>query len=827
MDYINNLLNGLLTPLSDDDQDFVKGYWDVILKTMLSPNQRKLEADLSYDILTTQTYTKSFYESFVPVTETVTYAVTTLPLTLPRNLYDLQVTGPTYKKYDTVTLPCKIDNATNVVTDNPRVVVDGNILLGEGTCEVMYDTNVVTEYAYSSITGVFTSPRNVTQIVASKGNSTTEILMVPFEMFRNRVIYCPSINLQHAVVGQSVTIQGRVDTIASIVDNHRFTTTQAHCGAGQTGILQIDLYPYAYATEWEDIPEFENGWRRDIDYKMFDGKICFYTSVTEPMIAKRMYNKNTDLYDRFVKHLEVLPEDENLYRPYWRSIFTNNMEAYLYAAIGYPYILPEMGNMRVHNIEYMRQDAKHTIAFTYDPDNLCRMTTEYAYFEGIENGILLSNGQFLKILHHVTETEVEVERPLIEGTLEGYAAHFTISAISLEDENGLIVHFRVPPHEFPLVKIDDIVPAWTPLVTGLKVFDRTENTRYEIYESADRFVVDDAVAVPSDANILLKNNTFVIMSSEPLNVPENILRFLMPSWAQYHKIDQRSDVISFSDMATTSVVASVVFKKFLPTEVVPYTPLLPAAPYLVHQALIDPYMPMEFLGTYAVINPLEITNLRWLSGAALDITGFSDISMVIEAFGVNPAAQAAVGAGYVAITPGAAKLIIDPASPVFPTPGANIHFSFVLPLKIISADFTASRRGECEDLLGAGELVARVHNGNQMYFMNAWEDCDFYVPAIYAFTDIGFSDETGGAFEWNATNGTEISVDQLIGTDFERLGVRPYMTYVHNTDVLQVASFDDYGQPVLSAVPVHGILASDFGFYCFVTEKDDGTIRKN
>jgi hypothetical protein len=827
MDYINDLLSGLLTPLNEDDQAFVKGYWDVVLKTMLSPNQRKLEADLSYDILTTQTYTKSFYESFVPVAETVTYTVKTLPLTLPRNLYDLKVTGPTYKKYDTVTLPCKIDDATNVVTDNPDVIVDGNILLGEGTCEVMYDTNVILDYTYSTLTGVFDSTKNVTQVVASKGDSTTEILVTPFEMFHDRVVYCPHITLKHAKVGQSVTIQGRVDTIASIIDNHRFTTTRAHCAPGRTGTLKIDLYPYAYATEWEDIPEFDNGWVRDVDYKMFDGKICFPEPVTEPIIAKRVFNKNRDLYDRFMKHLYVRPEDESLYLPFWRSIFTNNMEAFLYAAIGYPYILPEMGDMRVHNIEHMRKDIKHTTSFTYDPDNMCRVTVPDAYFDGTENAVLLEDGQFLKILHHVTETEVEVERPLITGTQDGYAAHFTISSLTLEDENGLLVYFRVPPHEFPIVKVGDIIPPWTPLVTGLKVFDRTENSRYEVYESTDRFVVDDGVAVPSDANILLKNNTFVIMSSEPLNVSENILRFLMPSWAQYHKIDQRSDVVSFSDISTTSVVASLVFKKFLPTEVLLYTPTIAPTPYLVHQAMIDPYMPMEFLGTYDVMNPLEITDLKWLSGAPLDISGFTDISRVIEAFGVDPASHAAVAGVHIDVTSGADKLIIDPGTAVWPTPGIDVHFSFVLPLKIISADFTASRGGECQDLMSAGELVERVHNGNQMYFLNSWADCDFYLPAIYSFTDIGISDETGGAFEWVATNGTGITADKLVGTDFERLGVRPYMTYVHNTDILQVASFDDYGQPVLSAVPVHGILASDFGFYCFVAEKDDGTIRKN
>jgi len=824
MDYINSLLGGLLAPLGEDDQTFIKEYWNTILKTLMTPNQRKLESDLSYDVLTTQPYTKTFYESFVPVTETVTYSVTTLPVTLPRNLYGLVVTGPTYRQYATVTLPCKIDNATNVVVDNPRVIVDGNILLGEGTCEAMYDTNVVTEYTYSAVTGVFTSTRAVTKIVATKGNSTTEYITANFEMLRGRVVYCPGINLKRAVVGQAVKIQSRWDTITSIIDNHRFTTAHAHCGMGGTGTMQIDLYPYVYATTFDDIPEFENGWLRDIDFRMVSGKICFFEPVIDPIIAKRMYQKNTAVYDRFMKHLAVLPKDDALYRPYWRSIFTNDMEAFLYAAIGYPYTLPEMGSMRVNNVEYMRQDNKYSASFSYVQG---RVTTSEDYFDGYENAILLDDGQFLKIIRHVTQQEVEVERAIITGTQTGYAAKFTVSSIAMEDENGLVLYFPVPPHEFPRVKVGDIVPAWTPLVTGLKVFDRTENDHYEIYEGATRFLVTPTSTVPADADILLKNNTFVIMCSEEINIPENILRFLMPVWAQYHKIDQRSDMISFTDLATTSIVASVVFGKFLPTEIAAHTPLVPAVPYLVHQAMIDPYMPMEFLGTF--IGPLvpEITNLKWLSGAPLDISGFSDISRIIEAFGVNPASQVFITGSHIDVSPGAAKLIINPATAVWPTIGADIHFSFVLPLKIIAADFTASRRGECQDAFGGGETVDRAHNGNQMFFTNEWVDCDFYVPAINSFTDLGFSDETGGSFQWSATDGTEVSVDQLIGTDFERLGVRPYMTYVHSTDVLQVAGFDDYGQPVLSAVPVHGILASDFGFYCFVAEKDDGTIRKN
>jgi hypothetical protein len=827
MDAIYNLLKGLLEPLNEDDQEFVKEYWSAILKTILTPNQRKLEADLSYDILTTQSYSKSFYESFVPTYREVSYNVTSGSTNLPRNLYDLVVRGPEYDVYETVTLPCKIENATDIVCGNRNVIIDGNILLGDGECDVSYKTTLVSGYSYSSATGVFTCASPVTTVTAKQGNGTPENVVTHFEILAGRIVYCPEISLKRCVVGQKVIIQNKEDTITEIIDNHRFRTLHAHGPGGSKGVMEIDLFPYAYSCQFDDIPEFESGWTRNIDYRFTSsGDICFFEPVTTPIIAKRSYVKNNDIYDRFIRHLAVRPDDDGLYLPFWRSIFTNDMEIFLYAAAGYPYILFEMGNMRVAAIDYMSSDAKHVITFAHEEDYPCRVTTDEPYFDGTETAILLDNGQFLKISRRITEYEVEVERPLFDESETGIAGRFNVSSISMEDKNGLVVHFRVPPGEVPLVKVDDVCAPWTELVSGVRVFDSTENYRYNSYEGTDRFVVDDGVSVPSDSDVLLEPATFVIFYPDQLTVTDTILRFLMPVWAQYHKMDQRSDLISFSDMASFSTVASVVFGKFLPFDVTSYVPTLPVVPYLVHQAMIDPYMPMEFLGTYDGITP-EITNLKWLSGAALDISVYSDLYRVIEAFGVNPASQAAITGIHIDVTAGAAKLLIDPLTAVWPTAAVDVHFSFVAPLKMISADFTASRRGECQDALTNGEGVDRVFNGNQMYFLEEWVDCDTYVPAINSFTDVAISDETGGAFEWSATDGTQVSVNKLIDTDFERFGVRSGMTYVHNTDILQVLDFDDYGQPELSGIPVHAILAADFGFYCFVARKDDGTIRKN
>jgi hypothetical protein len=827
MDTLYSLLNGLLQPLNEDDQEFVKEYWNAILKTMLTPYQRKLEADLSYNILTTQPYTKSFYESFVPSHADVSFNITSTSTNLPRNLYDLVVYGAEYDVYETVTLPCKIENATDIVCGDPSVVIDGNILLGDGPCDISYKTNIITDYTYSSVTGVFSHTGNVTRVTAKQGNGTPENIRTKCETMTGRVIYVPSITLKHAKVGQKVVVHGKEDTIAEVIDNHRFRTSHAHASAGTTCVLEIDLYPYAYVCDFDDIPEFENGWIRDIDYRFTTvGDICFCEPISESIIAKRSYVKNNDIYDRFIKHLEAKPDSEDLYLPFWRSIFTNDLEIFLYATAGYPYILFEMGNMRMSSVDYMSVDVKHSTTFTHEEDTPCKVTTEEPYFDGTELAILLDNGQFLKISRHITEHEIEVERPLFEGEEVGVAGRFTVSSMSMEDENGLVVHFRVPPGEFPLVKVGDVCEPWTELVSGVRVFDSSENYRYNSYEGTERFVVDSGVAVPSDSDVLLEPATFVIFYPEQLTVTDTILRFLMPVWAQYHKVDQRSDLISISDMASFSSVASVVFGKFLPFDVSSFVPALPVVPYLVHQAMIDPYMPMEFLGTYDGMTP-EITNLKWLSGAALDISGFSDLYRVIEAFGVNPASQTAITGVHIDVTAGAAKLLIDPLTAVWPSVGVDVHFSFVAPLKMISADFTASRRGECQDALTNGEGIDRVFNGNQMYFLEEWVDCDTYIPAINSFTDIALSDETGGAFEWSATDGTQVSANQLIDTDFERLGVRSGMTYVHNTDILQVLDFDDYGQPELSGVPVHAILAADFGFYCFVARKDDGTIRKN
>lgn len=826
MDAIYNLLQGLLAPLNENDQEFVKAYWDTILKSMLTPNQRKLEADLSYNILSTQPYTKSFYESFVPTANTVTYNVSANSATLPRNLYDLVVRGETYRVYETITLPCRVENATNISCEDPSVIIDGSILLGDGQTDIAYDTDIISDYTYSSITGTISSSSLISTVTASQGDANMEYLRVPFEMHVDGIVYCTSVTLKHAQIGQPVKINSRWDTIAQIYDNHRFKPSHAHGAPGTTGMLEIDLFPYAYATEFDDVPEFENGWLKDIDFKLFDGKICFYEPVRESIIAKRSYAKNNDMYGRFMKHMAVIPSDENLYRPYWRSVFTNDMEIFLYACAGYPYTLFEMGDMRVNSLDYMSQDVKHEVTFTHDEDFPCRVTTDDVYFDGTENAILLNNGQFLKITRHVTDSEVEVERSLFEGDELGVAGRYSASSIEMEDENGLTLYFKVPTGELPLVKVGDVCPPWTMLVSGIRVFDSTENYKYDLYQGTERFVVDDGVAVPSDYTTLLGPATFVIFYPDELTVTDNILRFLMPVWSQYHKIDQRSDLISIRDMSSISTVASVVFGKFLPSEISSIVPSIAATPYLVHLAMIDPYMPMEFLGTYDGINP-EITDLKWLSGAPLDISGFTGITRVIEAFGVNPAAHSAITGTHIDVTPGAAKLLIDPLTAVWPSVAVDVHFSFVAPLKIISADFTAARGGECQDALSNGEQADRVHNGNQMFFMEEWSDCDLYIPAINAFTDVGISDETGGAFEWSATDGTEVSVNQLIGTDFNRIGVRPLMTYVHSTDILQVSSFDDYGQPVLSAVPVHGILAAEFGFYCFVAEKDDGTIRKN
>lgn len=819
MDNIYNLLQGLLKPLGEEDQAFVKSYWDVILKCMLTPYQHKIEADLSYDILTTQTQTKTFYESFIPVANDVHYNITSLPVTLPYSIYDLKCYGDEYTVTESMALPVRIFGATNISCDCPNVVIDGDRVIGEGTWTVMYTTNEVTDFTF--VNGVLDGPTPIHDVDAKQGTGSLCRFNVVCEILMNKGVFCESINTKYMTVGMGVVISGHAHEIAEIVDAHKFRTVALVALPGTHQTLEIDLYPYSYATDIDDIRLFRDGKRKDVDFVMRNGSIAFPTPQRDPMITERAYRNNTDVLDRFMHHLATYPDDESLWLPYWRSIFTNQIDIFLYAAIGYPYTLPEMGDMRVVNIEYSVSDKKHETAFTnYEAND--QITTAASYFDGNENGIVLTDGTLLKIVRGITDDRVELFRVPFAETAVGFAANIVVSSIGLEDEYGKVTYFPVPAGQFPLFKIGDFVTPWSMLVTGLKVFDRTERDDYTDFEGIDKFKEDPTGGAPADALDLLAMNTFVILSDETISVTDNIMKFLIGAWTQWHMLDGRGDSIGIRDISAVGAVASLVFRKFLPWEIVNIVSAFNVLPRMQHQALIEPDMPLEFLGDYDGITQ-EITNLTWTDGITpLDITLWPNVDKVSEAFGTNLDSELAAG-GEIVIFPGAGKLIINTMlTGVYPSVGVGIHFSFLKALKATSVDVYMDKGGI---FWGSGEEVARGYNGTKAYFVIEQDAFTEYTPSIYSLSDLAFADEI--KFEYSATNGTRVVGALLADTDFKRLGVRAGMTFVHIDDILEVASFDEWGQPTLSPASAYGTLSSDFGFYCFVARSNDGTISKN
>lgn len=818
---IETIFKDLLRPLSDEDKAFVLAYWDLIIKTLLTPYQRNLEKELSYNILSTPENQKFFYHSFVPKTIDVEFHVNAKEFILPNNCYEVVCYGDEYQKYETVTLPCRIDDAYDIVANKQDVVIDGNILLGEGECAVSYKTRVI---PFVQDGQKIISERIIRTVKAKKGDGTPTLVETEYESLYDKVIYCPKINIKHAKPGTRVWIGSRQDTIKQVIDNHRFLPNGAHGPAGTTGRLKIELFPYAYKIDFDYIPEFEGNRRNGVDYQIKNKTISFPEPVLEPLIAPRAYQYSDEQFQRFLRHLGVVPEEKELYKPFWHAVFTNKLDTFLYASIGYPYVPFEFGKIKMKEIEYSEKNKKPDIRFSYRNH---RVLTTTPYFDGYENAILSQDGQFYKIIRHTSETEVEVER-LLSGSGEfiGCAAEYKVDAFSFENQFGRVLWIKVPARQFPLYKPEDVVETWSPLVTGVWVFDRTENESYKDYEGYKKFLVSGDTP-PENYQDLLQFHTFIILSDELINIPDNLIRYVIPAWTQYHIKDNLYDRVSIRETADISSIASLVFGRFLPSEIISID-LGNITPMFSNSGLVDPLMPMTFLGDYNPIVANAITNLRWPTGEPLDISNFEYdlILYVVQDFGTDPATEIAPDSPrLIQVAPSGNILLITGSN--VPDTGTNLSFSFVASLNVSHLSNTFEVGGVfLGDFIAADNIVKRVYNATHAFLTEPYNGSSEYIPSVYRVGEIGIWDENN-ILRWEATNGTRIVDNELLDTDFYRLGVRHQMIFVHKTDILPVTGFDEHGQVLLSASPVYDILSEPFGFYCFVARSHDGTIEKN
>lgn len=792
---MESFFESLLTPFSDNDKKFIRGYWQILRKVLLNANIRMDEIELSDSVFYAQESRKLFYAPIVCQNIDREVNCNSNTYKLPRGAFDVVCYGDFLEYHKEMDLPVKIDDAVDVSCDRHDVVVDGCRVLGTGRALVSWKSSKIDNFSIEN--GIVNSSRIIRKIQYKQacGSENTKPVVVKSERLHKNKYRISDFTTKYLVVGQNVKINDfYYDKIKKIVHKHVIELYDIHGNSNdQYAYLEIDAFPYAYPLKYKKIQLRE--YRENVDYIISDGYICFAFPVRETLIAERAYIDDSVIIDRYFSFLKEKPE--NNFKVWWHDIFTGGYELFIHASLGLPFTTEEMGKQKCIGFEYTSELVRNNQKF-YHVGN---REIQGSFCES-DNGIYDDHGAFYKIVDRLYNGNVIVDRIPASNEFSGSVGRYVFSSIIMQDDTGNIYYIAVPPNCFPCISKDQVIDPWSKLTTGVRILDATPEKM-----DVKKF------GTGTDKKIL-EHNTFVIEIDVDGEIIDRLIRYLIPSWSEYH-IKRRINVNRLYDRCSVYWDSVLLFGKILPSEYVIYSSNLNVQEYHENKVKIDPVIPYKIIGDF---DGTYITNIRDANGNPLDISSFlfdkiRTYSNASNRFNVLETSLCSNLGDRI-------QIVYNAGIPI----GNDQEFMFMEQTSLDVFDIPAREGG----LVVSGGIlpdreVGRT-NQNKWYFDKYVSWSNNYLPAIFRLGDVVIHDEFYQ--EYGQVYGASLDGNKIIRTDFHRLGIRSGMMFFNSNEWKIVESFNSDGEAILNSNVNNGTL-SDWGFCCFLAETSNGAIIKN
>lgn len=505
MNWLYELLSGTLDAFTPEDQQFLKTYWEIIAKQLLTYHQRMLEGDIEQTLFDALPTNKSWYVALETAYEWQTYTITSVPFPIPTGTKEYKAYGARIYTTQAVALP--IDMGEDVVivsaTGNASARIDGTKVLGTGTAIVESYTSRIASPAVTN--GVLTDSA-VTELQCYRTPYDPVTYHGIGEVLVGGDLWDPDTDFTNIPIGTQFTLWAAPFETSEIVDRHTIRFTLPVPVPGRKIPYSHSAFQYVVPTICTSIPSFDNGWTNNVDYYINDGYLGFLTVPDDTLIAPRVYFYNSEIYEKFGKLLGLpiaTGEDPEDYltrlQAHWYAIFagvTNkNLQMAIHMLMGLPYIDYACGDVVCDRIEMSIDAAKEQVSFAINKFGQVSYNGG-DYFTSADKHIVWANGGVSKIIRYRSSTEVIVDGYIpAEGLMSGYAAVCSDFVIYYYDRYGIMTSCTLQYPCVPVFAPGDTAPAWSRLCTGVRVYDtRSWQTRLSDGTFGAQFTVPDVNA---------------------------------------------------------------------------------------------------------------------------------------------------------------------------------------------------------------------------------------------------------------------------------------------------------------------------------------------